>query len=237
MLKNIKNIVIINHGKVANNSLNELFNCNGYRSISRHMYDHAKNHFNLDEETLIVSITRHPKTYLPSQFFELWTQDNDFFIEKDKRSTTHIKYILTEFHKRLYKYCTKEFNHVWGNATYKNGPWFEWFDWEFNNNLKCNVFDSKFDYHKKYLYHERQKDGKTIKIIIIRYEDFDSWIDIFKNLGLKLSNKELPKKNIGNRKRYGEIYQLFKKQNKYNDEEISLFNNSIIVKHFYQDFK
>jgi len=235
-MNNIKNVFILNYGKVASNTCNSLFYNNGYNSYPPHLYNcqkwNDKTIFN--KNTLIVSITRHPKTRIPSVFFN--NMGNKLSIFHAANGVSDINVLNNIFHNNCLKYYD-----TYGETTFWHGkkrvfpPFKNWFNYEFNKNLKTNIFEHPFDYENKYLLYNRKINKNDIQyILILRYEDIKEWDNILEKIGLNIKNKNLKRINIRSNK--NSIYNTFKKQLKYTKEEEECFNNSPVVKHFYKDY-
>ena len=102
-------------------------------------------------------------------------------------------------------------------------PWFK----NFNDKFNINIFSKEFDNKKKYNIYNTS--GPII--LTLRFEDINDWGNILSNIfNIKI---ELQTKNLTEKKKFFDIYNKFKKEYKYSDEEIKIIDNIDHFLYFY----
>lgn len=107
-----------------------------------------------------------------------------------------------------------------------------WFDNELREFFGVNVYDTNFPHEKGYKIIRNRK----VEVLIVRLEDLnecvsDAMEDYF---GLNVDGY-MEHRNVGNMKRYSEIYNRFKSNAKIPRNFIEYFYDSKFAKHFYSD--
>ena len=93
--------------------------------------------------------------------------------------------------------------------------------------MNVNIFSDDFDFKKKYAIYETP----NITTIILRFEDIKEWNNIFGNIFT--DNINIKTLNLTNNKPIYNLYNDFKKNYKYSNEEINLIKSIDFMKKFY----
>lgn len=218
-LQDFDNVIIYQFGKVGSKTLTETFK-QYIETIHTHHF--KKNFFR--KKTLVINVTRNLFDRNISALFQC--------INIKPRKKDYIPYgkhiregcfLYTE--KRNIKELTTFFRNININKLlkirYKN--WYSYF----NEELNINIFSDDFDFKKKYAIYETS----NITTIILRFEDIKEWKNIFDNIFT--DNINIKNSNLTNNKPIYNLYNDFKKNYKYSDEEINLIKNIDFMKKFY----
>lgn len=210
-LKEIERIYIYQYGKVGSCTL--LKTLKRHHSNVHHTHLFEKNM--LLNNTLIVNVVRNLYDRNISAFFQninAKKYPSWYYCPKKDNEKIKMKHLMNHYKKVNIEHLKSDIN-----------TWYE----RFNNHLKTDIFDKKFNFQDKYSLYT--SNNRTI--LTLRYEDISEWTNILgKIFNLKIN---LLNNNLTVKKPTYQLYIDFKKQYKYSEEECHLVKEIDHVKHFY----
>lgn len=106
----------------------------------------------------------------------------------------------------------------------------KWFDEEFKEATKIDIFDYPFDKEKGYII---IKKGK-IDVLLMTLEKLNDNEQTIRDF-IGDQSFVLRHKNDGSKKWYSDLYESFKKRHYLNEEELKFYYDNDVVRHFYTD--
>ena len=107
---------------------------------------------------------------------------------------------------------------------------FKWFDEEFKEATKIDIFEYPFDKEKGYIIIKKGK-FEVLLITLEKLNDNEQTIrDFIDDQSFVLTHK-----NDGSKKWYSDLYANFKERHFLNEEELRFYYDNDVVRHFYMD--
>lgn len=220
-LQDFDNVIIYQFGKVGSSTLTETFK-QYIETTNTHYFKKEL----LKKKTLVINVTRNLFDRNISALFQCINskpRKKDYIIPYNGKHIREGCLLYTE--KRNINELTTFFRNININKLlkirYKN--WYSYF----NEQLNVNIFSDDFDFKKKYAIYETP----NITTIILRFEDIKEWNNIFGNIFT--DNINIKTLNLTNNKPIYNLYNDFKKNYKYSNEEINLIKSIDFMKKFY----
>ena len=210
-LNDFQSIYIYQYGKVGSSTLQCTFKKYHDNVIHTHQYDEKM----MSKKTLIINVVRNLYDRNISAFFHNinnYKHGLFYYCPDTDNKNIKIDNLINFFRNCNIRHLNE-----------KIAPWFK----NFNDKFNINIFSKEFDNKKKYNIYNTS--GPII--LTLRFEDINDWENILSNIfNIKI---ELHAKNITEKKKIVNIYNKFKKEYKYSDEEIKIIDNIDHFLYFY----
>ena len=210
-LNDFQSIYIYQYGKVGSSTLYTTLRKYHNNVIHTHKYDTKM----MSKNSLIINVVRNLYDRNISAFFQNINYDKHdlwYYCRHEHNKYIKMDHLMDFFRKSNIRHL-KELIIPW----YKN----------FNDKFNINIFSKEFDNNKKYNIY----DTCGPMILTLRFEDIDYWENILSNIfNIKIN---INKSNITEKKPVFDIYNKFKKEYKYSDEEIKIIDNIDHFLYFY----
>lgn len=219
-INDFDNVIIYQFGKVASSTLKKSFEKHIRTSQVHHFHDSMIR----QGKVLIINIVRNLFDRNISALFEnIYSKPRNYFIMPGyinegsllRTNKTELDDIMDFFREVNIEKLLK--------IIYKN-----WYT-RFNEQLNINIFADPFDKEKKYNLYKVD----NVTVLILRFEDINEWENIFNNIFT--TKITLENSNLTKHKKINELYESFKKNYKYSENEINLIKNIDFMKKFYTE--
>ncbi len=223
VLEKYDRILVFQYGKVGSSSLRDtLKSVRNDGIIQSHWFPILERVLNSDGKTLIINICRNVFDRNISNYFQninnighLWYLDNK------KNILDRTKYSIEDL---VADFSSKNMKHIEERLI----TWYS----NFNELLGINIFETPFDFEKKYTFFS----GEKYDLLLIRNEDIKMWPNILESaLGLK--ELVLKYSNFSPKKWYGNLQSEFTNIYIYDQKEIDVIMAIDFMNHFYTEME
>lgn len=176
----------------------------------------------ISDKWKVITLVRDPIARDISAFFQqfLWKyKDNFRYIVNSETDQEKLNVVKNIFFDDFIKKPS------WFNST------LTWIDKELNEIFDLNIYNESFDIQRGHQFYS----SNVADILLIRLEDLDSIDPRLIGEFVGIENLSIEKGNIGNKKFYSDIYQLFKENMGLPKEYVKEVYSSKYAKHFYSE--
>jgi hypothetical protein len=164
------------------------------------------------KQVFMISLVRAPAQQLLSAFFQRPEVNMSAYRERLQRGEVSAQEVADYF----LKYFRPGFPQ-------------EWFDKQLKEPFGIDVYATEFDRAKGYQFYEHD----NIRLVVIRYEDLSRCVTEVMREFLGIPNFALAPANVGEEKKYGELYREVRRILRWTPERLDELHTTRYAQHFY----